>query len=395
MLRASMTPRIGARKLDPKILSYNLQQRRIALGYTKAQVARAAGMTPPAYLYIERGEVTPRPQALKRIARALHIAIKQLGAPVRPLQAVRFRVERRIKDRAGLMVQAASWLRDYVDLEDSLGVAQPSPILKVRKKIAALPPGPERARTAAGLVRKALGLSPLDRIWSLSDVIEEHGVKLFLFRAATANLYSFSIGEADRGPVIAVNCWESMTTERRILSAAREVAHLVLHPDSYDVAEVEEDQGEADEADEFASHLLIPQELLEKEWTHNQGLPLVARVIRTKRVFRVGYRRILMRLEGPRKKKNGLIEEFLAQYQQAMGRDLAESSEPAESSRGSRSELRGSEPARVSSWEFVPGRLSRLAEQAMQRGLMERSDGLAIQSREMDKIRRMVMEWAE
>ena len=76
-----------------------------------------------------------------------------------------------------------------------------------------------------------------------------------------------------------VNVWERISVERWIFTTAHELGHLLLHRDAYAIEKRGEDAGEEEEADVFASHFLMPQDVFEREWTEARGLSFVERVL--------------------------------------------------------------------------------------------------------------------
>ena len=93
-----------------------------------------------------------------------------------------------------------------------------------------------------------------------------------------------------------VNVWEKLPVERRIFSAAHELGHLVLHQNSLDMDQTEEDKAEEAEANSFADHFLMPNEGFIKDWNEAAGLSMVDRVFKIKRLYSVSYKAVLHRL---------------------------------------------------------------------------------------------------
>ena len=105
-----------------------------------------------------------------------------------------------------------------------------------------------------------------------------------------------SVSSADGGTAIAVNTDESIPIERQIFTAAHELGHLLLHSESYEADQAEEDAQQESEASMFASHFLMPDRGFEQVWSDSRGLPWVQSVLHAKRVFRVSYKTVLRRL---------------------------------------------------------------------------------------------------
>src|SRR5207245_1218913 len=119
------------------------------------------------------------------------------------------------------------------------------------------------------------------------------GVKVCAMRIASDAFFGLSVAKSDGGPAIAVNVWDRISVERWIFTAAHELGHLLLHFSAYDVARTAEDKSEENEANQFASHFLMPDDVFRSEWDEARGHGLVDRVFKVKRIFHVSYRTVL------------------------------------------------------------------------------------------------------
>jgi Zn-dependent peptidase ImmA (M78 family) len=104
------------------------------------------------------------------------------------------------------------------------------------------------------------------------------------------------VAPGNGGPAVVVNTWDRISVERWIFTAAHELGHILLHREAYHRSMANEEEQEEKEADRFASHFLMPEESFESEWAQTRGLPLIARVLIVKRIYRVSYKTVLYRL---------------------------------------------------------------------------------------------------
>ena len=124
------------------------------------------------------------------------------------------------------------------------------------------------------------------------------------------------------------------------------------------------------EADAFASEFLMPEKAFGPEWCATRGQPLIVRVLKVKRMFKVSYRTVLFRLVASDRATRAVWPAFRRQHKARFGKALRKADEPAALGR---SEFtwdwrRSGEPDSVSPHDFVDDRLSRLVRQALEGG---------------------------
>jgi Zn-dependent peptidase ImmA (M78 family) len=204
--------------------------------------------------------------------------------------------------------------------------------------------------------------------------LEGVGVKVFAPSVASDAFFGLSVGPDDGGPAIVVNTWERISVERWIFSAAHELGHLLLHLDkqTYDAQRTDEDKAQEKEADLFASHFLMPAQEFETRWKRCRGLPLVDRVFKVKRVFRVSYKTVLYRVYETTGDK-GVWAQFQAGYKRRCSRTLPHRDEPegllSADFWGPAPVAKGAhEPERSSNFYFVGERLHLLVRTAVEAG---------------------------
>lgn len=272
--------------MDLNTIAQNVRRIRLAREMSQKDLAGASGISLPAIKNVERAKAESRTNTLVFIARALGVTLRELLFPARHLHAVRFRYDGKLRSRENLLTSMSAWLEDYEYLEK---------VLKDRKRFA-MESTIHSTLLAAAMCRKKLGAKTGQPIHNICGLLENAGIKIYPFETASGSLHSFSVAEEDGGPAIAVNTWERITVEDRIFTIARELGHLVLHPDAYDISKTTEDKKEDREASVFASHFLMPDKAFRREWEYAAGLPSVERLIRVKRMFRVSCRTVLDRI---------------------------------------------------------------------------------------------------
>lgn len=353
---------------DRATLSANLLRVRLARGKTQGQVAEAAGMSRVGYRAVESGEATPKTETLVRIAEALGTTVDALLRPTSTLHAVRFRAKKKMVAREELLLDVATWLKAYSDLEELLGEVPTSPLLELVQPLSEMPSGPARARAAAMQARDAVGLGPKEAIRDICGLLEDNGIKVYTPVLASEGFFGLSVGAEHGGPAVVVNTWERISVERWIFTAAHELAHVLLHLPSFDVGRSDENDAEESEADIFASHFLMPEPLFAKEWNEAAGLGFVDAVFKVKRIFRVSWKSVVYRLASQPGAPADLWARFYGDYKRRNGQGLRATEEPGglkASDFTAGPAPRALEPEQLSPADFVEDRLARLVRNAL------------------------------
>ncbi|MGI5862447.1 MAG: ImmA/IrrE family metallo-endopeptidase [Myxococcales bacterium] len=303
--------------------------------------------------------------------------------------------------REQVLVDVARWLENYNELEAMLDMHVAYRFEPLVGELAKKRRGPERAREAAKRARTALDLRPDDSIRDICGLLEERGgVKVFPMHLASDAFFGLSVARDDGGPAVVVNVWDRISVERWVFSAAHELGHLLLHLGAYDAAQTEEDREEEGEANQFASHFLMPHELFVREWDEARGLPLVDRVLKVKRIFRVSYRTVLYRLSEQEAYGKRIWQQFQVAYKARYGQSLGLTDEPAALSPGDFSaamvESRAAdEPKRLSREDFIEDRLCRLVRSAFEKELISLGRAAEVLSIDIKTMRTIVSTWVE
>jgi len=373
--------------MGPELVAANLRRLREQKNLTQDALAEAAGISRLAYRNIETRKSVPRVDTLQALAAALEVGLEALVAPVPHLRHARFRSLKRLNSREQVLADVAKRLADYNDLEE---------LLDDKLKPAERPKKSARSPAAlAGLVRENFGVGSRDSVRDICGLLEDHGYKVLLVNVASDAFFGLSVAEDDGGPAVIVNNWERISVERRIFSAAHELGHLLLHPKAYDVSSSEEVDAEERQANEFASHLLMPQGVFRSEWDGTHGLPFVTRVLKVKRIFSVSYKSVLYRLKEEHPQAN-FFAMFQAQYQREYGTSLGRADEPlpaAEHEFHVPEPLKAREPDELSQSAFVQDRLYRLVRKAFESQAITTSRASEILGISVQHMRQLSESW--
>jgi Zn-dependent peptidase ImmA (M78 family)/transcriptional regulator with XRE-family HTH domain len=372
-------------------IAANVARLRLDRQLTQEELARKAGLSRVALGKIERGAVVPRAQTQADLAKALGVPVGELVTPVRPLETVRFRAHARVHSREQILAEVAKWLAAYSALETQLGETRPF-------RFAADVAGPARSTAvkAAGAARSAVGLGPEEPVRDVCGLLEENGVKLLLLEKKSDSFFGLSVGEGDDGPAVVVNTWDRISVERWIFTAAHELGHLLLHPAEYQRDATDLPLPAEREADLFASHFLMPEAAFTKEWEETRGHPLLVRVLKVKRIFRVSYKTVLYRLVESERETKEVWRAFQGQHRSHFGKTLRKTEEPKalEKSEFAWNWSRAGEPEGLSQHDFVEDRLSRLVRQALEQEHISLGRAAEILGLTREEMRKQAREWA-
>jgi Zn-dependent peptidase ImmA (M78 family) len=298
----------------------------------------------------------------------------------------------------------ARWIDDYNDLEALLleaGAIEKNPfrLAVLRKQLADHPSGEDRARKAAAAARKKLGLDGAP-IRDICGLLEEHGAKVYTPQLASELFFGLSVADGDGGPAIVVNTWDRLSVERWIFTAAHELGHLLLHLDdrTYDASRSEENPAQEKEADVFASHFLMPEDIFRREVEEARGLPLFDAVFKLKRMFHVSWKTVLYRLSDETPRGRAVWGMFQKQCAQRLGQTVGAREEPEgldlHDFRNMRPPARAAdEPSHLDLSDFLGGRLLRLVRIAVEKQIVSMSRAAEILRKDQESMRNLVNEW--
>lgn len=372
----------------------NIVKLRKQKGWSQQELAKEADISRTGLSRIESGKTDPRTKTLQAIATALGVDLSELVSAIPDLEGFRFRAFDRINTRNQIINDVRIWLDNYRHIESILGLS-PNPCpKKLFSKIRE-----NRPIDAAQALRKELNLSdePIRNILGLLE--QKIGIKVFPQSVASDKFFGLSVSEDFGGPAIVVNTWDRISVERWIFTAVHELGHLIFHFDSYGLQEVEEEEEAEIEANEFASHFLMPNVTFEREWKYTEGLSFLDRVFKLKRLFRVSYRTILYRLIKDFGYNKNLWMIFPSQYKKRFGRSLKGHEEPEPKAQVRdfdhySSMLKAEEPANLRGGDFVGGRLSSLVKRALQEEKIDLQEGSKILGISSEKMNSLFSDWS-
>jgi len=370
------------------VIGHNVARLRLDRDVSQDEVASKAGVSRLALGKIERGEVVPRAATLEALAKALDTSTAELVTAVRPLHTVRFRAPK-VKGRQQILADVSRWLEDYCWLEKELKATKTFPLEKLRGLRA-------KPEALAERVREEIGLRPKEPIRDICGLLEDNGIKVLLLDKKSDAFFGLSVAKGDGGPAVVVNTWERISVERWVFTAAHELAHLLLHQGEYSRDESEELKEAEHEADKFASHFLMPEAAFASEWDDTSGHPLIDRVLKVKRMFRVSYKTVLYRLLETGRASRDVWQIFQRQHAQRLGRTLRKADEPnpLEASEFTWNWSRAGEPAGLSECDFVEDRLHRLIRMALERKIMSLGRAAEILRISREDMRKRAADWA-
>lgn len=375
--------------MEQSNIGSNIRRLRIARGNTQEEVAKAANISLAGLRNYETGRSEPRVDVLMAIARVLDARLDELVSESRTLKCVRFRAAKRLNTRDAILSDVARWLDDFVDLEEITGD-------KTEWRLQNVPANnPIRLANAA---RQAMGIAETEPIRDICGLLEEFGVKVLSRPVKSEHFFGLAVGRDEGGPAVVVNTWDRIPVERWIFSAAHELGHILLHSNSFDVSLTAEDPGQETEANQFASHFLMPDKQFECEWNETEGRAFIARVLKVKRMFRVSYATVLYRLQESKRYSNVWVA-FFSQYQRLYGQHLNRKHEPIplmpEDFHAKVTEDKASrEPKRLEDVDFIEDKLSRLVRRALDEERITRDRAAEILRLTPEEMMQLIEDWA-
>ncbi len=365
-------------------------------GLSIPQLAEQAGLSSAGLSNLLNGKADPRSSTLINISKALDVPVGQLVESVPELKSLRFRTKKTLSarekaERDQLITDTSIWLQAYSFLESELEDRLPYRFAKRRMT------DPVKA---AAVVRSELDVGPNSPITDIADVIEQAGTKLRIKPFGFRQTNGLSVAEMDRGPAIVVNSESGIPVERQIFTIAHELGHLILHRSSYDGNDNEENKPEENEANMFAGHFLLPTNALKKEWDKESGRNWVKTILHIKKVYRVSYQAVLVRLSQDvlGLDKGRLFQQFAVDFKRLYGRDLKNHFEPEALDSMEPAELMANDNVEADSLsenELVEDRFSRLIRRAYEAEIISLSRAAEMRGCSLEEMRDLVRRWQE
>lgn len=359
-------------------IGMNLRRLRHAKGHSQEQVALALGVSIASYRNYEAERALPPLPRLQTLADYFKVTLDELVNGNRRLLAVRFRADHKLNSREEIIADVEEWLSDYRELEELTG-----------KSVAFTytPPNDNSLDAMACAARAALQIDDNAPVSDICGHLEKAGIKVRSKAVSSDHFFGLAVKDGYCGPAIAINTWERISVERWIFSAVHELGHLLLHQDSFDVAEENEVAGQEKEANVFASWFLMPPKVFIEEWNGTRGLSFVDRVLKVKRIFHVSYKTVLYRLYDLTEKREvwGAFDDgFARRYH----RKLTKTQEPDPESPDAYSETKAAnEPRRIEQEYFISERFQNLVFEALLAGQIDNERACQLLNIPQDQLR--------
>jgi len=372
-----------------QVVAKNVYRLRKIAGMNQKEVAEKAGISRPAYVAIEKGQSDPRSETIQKIANALNVSVREIFTDIPKLESIRFRMskvtEQKRKVREQEIIRVAQWLENYNYLEDIIDDKLKYNLSEIKGK---------DPKKLAQKVRETLKIGEQEPIDDIIDVINRAGIKLYFYELPLDDFFGLSIGQQDGGPAICVNTASNISIERQIFTAAHEMAHLLLHKDSFNGERIDDDKVEEKEANIFASYFLMPQERFKIEVEKYRDLHPVDMVLTVKRIFKVSYRTVLMRFIDEGMSDANVYQQFALSYKRLYGGNLKGHFEP-EALTGYDEYTADQEPEGPVRAEIVGNRLNGLVRRALEKEMITLSKAAEILDKNDIEMRELAVSWKE
>jgi len=368
------------------MISMNLRRFRSLSGLNQSKLAEKAGISRNAYRTIETGKSAPRISNLHKIAVALDIKIQDLFREIPVVSSLRFRSNKKysIKEenkREQHIVDFAYWLKDFNFLETELNS-------KTNFKLTELIGEKLKPVEMARVAREKIGLDDKEPINDICGLLEAAGLKIFTVESDINSFFGFSLSAQADGPAIGINISPASSVERKIFTAAHELGHILLHLDSFKSRKENESKSEEKEANEFASHFLMPQKAFNNELDECKGQYFVDMILHVKRIFKVSYKTIIYRLLEANRTDKYIWQKFYINYSKEYGEKLKNHKEP-----NPLPEKDFKEPKALDDIDFMKDRLNKLVREAFEKEIITMSRAAEILNINLMKIRDLTNSW--
>lgn len=250
------------------IFGSRIEQARKLAGLTQKELAEKVGVNQSAIAFYEKEKTIPSDDILNRIAEItgfLPAFFERIPIEEFPKGSLSYRAYKSVtakeEDKAYLMAKL---------LFEHLTVMARSFLLP-RMQVPTIQEKPGRA---AEITRTALGISPDSPINNLTSLLEKNGAIILSLPIFLQKIDAFSAWvylQDDKRPLIAESFGKP--SDRIRFSVAHELGHLVMHnPPKTSVKIMEK------EANDFASALLMPKEIMLDEFTQPVTLFSIAQL---------------------------------------------------------------------------------------------------------------------
>ena len=167
--------------MELEIISQNVKRFRAMNGMSQSALADFSGISLAAIKKLEGGRNEPRVDTLRAISKALGVKLPELLQPAQTLKTVRFRSNKRMRNREKIIDRVARWLRDFNYIEDLLN----DQVVEFRLFDIVDRHSIEDPIEVATKCRWRLGLKPTEPIHDICGFLENAGIKLLSFPYAS------------------------------------------------------------------------------------------------------------------------------------------------------------------------------------------------------------------
>ena len=270
----------------------NLQAARKMRGLSLQGLAdRIGNISKQALNKYELGTMKPEGPMLNLLAQALEVSPDYFFRSARlELGPVEFRKKAKLtgKETDSIKEKIRDYLERYLEVEDMLGITHQfhSPFTKQdgpdsKRRVASYQQVEEAA--SATLRHWQLGINPIPNV---VETLEENGVCVLVLE--TSSSFNGLATHVSNLPVIVLN--ETDTPERRRFTALHELGHLVLNTTAADDKETES------YCHRFASAMLLPQEVVWREFGRTRKRISDYELIAVKNQYGISAQAIMRRL---------------------------------------------------------------------------------------------------
>lgn len=367
----------------------NVRRRMKMDGLTIAKLSAQMGIGTATLSNILNGKSEPKSSTLIKLAEAFDININALLEDSPKLNTLRFRTAKSLSgrekaEREQIRFDTAIWLKDYRFLEDSLNE-------KIEYEFAAL--NEKNPEIAAIKIRKIFkSWDNKQPVYDIANLIEDAGIKLKIHGFGFKKTNGLSVGSQNEGPAIVVNSETGISVERQIFTIAHELGHLILHSGSYKDPKEIEDKKEEHEANLFAGAFLLPEEGLQEEWEESKGLHWVNAVLRIKKIYKVSYKTVLVRLcQIKNQDPSSVFKDFAIAYKRLYNHDLKNFYEPEQLEEP----VAPSDPDSLAKSDLIEDRFARLVKQAYENEMISLSRAGEMLNLSLLEMRDRAKAWQE
>lgn len=305
----------------------NIRRNMKLKGMTIKSLSEACGIGSATLSNLLNGKGYPSTRTLLSIASALEIQIECLFSEAPYLTDYRFRTKKTLtaREKAAkdqLIINCAQWLKDYNYLERITG--EKSQEYKFSGDYSGVDP-----EYLAEKIRSILQVDVSEPLNDIMSLIAEAGVKVRSIPFGIMQTFGVSVGKTDGGPAVFINSAPEISIERQLFTAAHELGHLLMHQDTYSDTPALENPVEERDADNFASHLLMPEDSFARKWEEYRGYSWLETVLLVKQYFHVSYQTVLYRYAISNSLSYAdLVKKFRYLYKEKYKHSLADHYEP-------------------------------------------------------------------